>query len=189
MLHSLEGVLSQTLIFWFWFSTSNAKSPLSAECNINQHEIFLTHYVWWFFRILVHSLLFSVETNAADTYPIQPLAGHLDSQQTNANMSVKQSHIQPTNASFPPLSQSNQPQSGQGPPPPQSSASAGSNPYRIGTGFGSKKPAYGVSGIASFGPTTYTSSQPMMAPNPPVPQPSVPAFSQVLPLSNTGFYL
>ena len=60
-----------------------------------------------------------------------------------------------------------------------------SNPYRIGTGFGSRKPAYGASGIASFSgsssapgvgsapPTSQSLSQqpPMMVPSQPLQQP------------------
>ena len=55
-------------------------------------------------------------------------------------------------------------------PPPQTGAS--SNPYRIGTGIGSRKPAYGVSGIASFGgptsnvpPATGQPSEQVMVPS------------------------
>lgn len=62
------------------------------------------------------------------------------------------------------------------PPPPPGEVSGGSNPYRIGTGIGSRKPAYGASGIASFGSTSSSSgqpsqpSQPIFQPPPPPPQ-------------------
>lgn len=44
---------------------------------------------------------------------------------------------------------------------------ATSNPYRIGTGVGTRKPAYGISGIASFSTTSSSVgsvSQPLLLP-------------------------
>ena len=55
------------------------------------------------------------------------------------------------------------------PPPPPPSSGAGSNPYRIGTGVGSRKAAYSSTGIASFASPGQVNqpalmSQPMMYP-------------------------
>ena len=107
---------------------------------------------------------------AMDNYSIQP---HLEPQPTYPFLSSQLSQ--------PPLTTTSQPNQallGQGPPPSQSAA--GSNPYRIGVGLGSKKPAYGVSGIASFGPSGQQTSQPMTAPSQPPPAASVQqSFTQV----------
>lgn len=65
-------------------------------------------------------------------------------------------------------------------PPPSASADGVANPYRIGTGVGTRKPAYGASGIASFtsSSSTIPPGQPAVPPTgfqPAAPvQPSVP---------------
>ena len=124
-------------------------------------------------------------TNADDSFSIQPLAGYPDRLQgvTNATTSAHLSTTPPTNlvtsATSPPP-----PSSSQNKPPLSTSAAGGAaNPYRIGTGFGSRKPAYGASGIASFGGSTsvapptsqsLTQQPPMMVPSQPIqPTPSV----------------
>jgi hypothetical protein len=107
---------------------------------------------------------------------------------TNATPTAHLSTTPPTNlvtsSAPPPPSSSSAASSHDKPPPPgpataaAASSSGGggsSNPYRIGTGFGSRKPAYGASGIASFSgsgigstpPTSQSLSQqpPMMIPS------------------------
>lgn len=81
----------------------------------------------------------------------------------------------------------NHPGTSQGGPPP-GEVPGGSNPYRIGTGIASRKPAFGASGIASFGSTPSSSGssfgqsgQPAMMP--PYQPPEIGAF-QVRLLSN-----
>ena len=92
---------------------------------------------------------------------MQPFAGYpeqIPSGVTNASSTAHLSTTPPTNvvtanAPLPPPSSS---LSQDKPPPPATTGASGgsSNPYRIGTGFGSRKPAYGTSGIASFSGST-----------------------------------
>lgn len=127
-----------------------------------------------------------LETNADDSFSVQPFAGYSDRLQgaTNATPSTHLSSTPPTNlvtsATSPPP-----PPSSQDKPPMMSMSAAGgsANPYRIGTGFGTRKPAYGTSGIASFGGSTsvapptsqsLTQQPPMMVPSQPI-QPPPPA--------------
>ena len=105
-------------------------------------------------------------TGDPDGYSIQP---HLE---TQPSLSSQLSQPAPSNTPMP-----NPTPSGQGPPPSQSAT--GSNPYRIGVGIGTKKPAYGVTGIASFGSNNQQPAQPMVAPSQPLPPPSTQSLAQV----------
>ena len=150
-----------------------------------------------------------LETNADDSFSVQPFAGypeHVVPGVTNATSTAHLSTTPPTNlvtssAPPPPLSSSSHDKL---PPPAPTTAAAGSssggggpsNPYRIGTGFGSRKPAYGASGIASFSgsgapgvsstpPTSQSLSQqpPMMIPSQPLQQPPTAVSQGVGPMS------
>ena len=138
-----------------------------------------------------------LETNADDSFSVQPFAGYPEHVPgvTNATSTAHLSTTPPTNlvtsSAPPPPSSSSAPSSHDKPPPPgpmtaacSSGGGGSSNPYRIGTGFGSRKPAYGASGIASFSgsgthgvggapPTSQSLSQqpPMMIPSQPLQQP------------------
>ena len=138
-----------------------------------------------------------LETNADDSFSVQPFAGYPEHLLgvTNATSTAHLSTTPPTNlvtsSAPPPPSSSSAASSHDKPPPPGPAMAAGSsggggpsNPYRIGTGFGSRKPAYGASGIASFSgssapgagsapPTSQSLSQqlPMMVPSQPLQQP------------------
>ena len=121
-----------------------------------------------------------LDTNADDNFSVQPFASY-PSGVTNASSTAYLSTTPPTNlvtstAPPPPPSSS----SSQDRPPPPGSGGSSSNPYRIGTGFGSRKPAYGTSGIASFSSTVavgpsvsqpLTQQAPMMVPAQPAQPP------------------
>ena len=145
-----------------------------------------------------------LETSADDSFSVQPLAGYLEQVQgsMNATPNAHLSATPPTNLmatskpSAPPTSSSlplDKP-----PPPSHGAVAAGggggpANPYRIGTGIGSRKPAYGASGIASFSGTTsfapptsqsLTQQPPMMVPSQPMTSSSIQP--QAPPTSVTG---
>ena len=155
-----------------------------------------------------------LETNADDSFSVQPFASYPEQVVpgvTNATSTAHLSTTPPTNLVTssvppPPSSSSAAALSHDKPPPPgPTTAAAGSssgggggpsNPYRIGTGFGSRKPAYGASGIASFSgsgapgvggapPTSQSLSQqpPMMIPSQPLQQPPMAASQGVGPMS------
>ncbi len=141
---------------------------LQVELLCGRHALLSIIYVHMFVFSFSGSGQFISEPTVADNYSIQP---HLEPKSLHPPLSSQLSQ--------PPSSTNSQPNIGQGPPPSQSSG--GSNPYRIGVGLGSKKPAYGVSGIASFGgPSGQSNSQPMITPSQPPPPASVQqSFSQV----------
>lgn len=138
-----------------------------------------------------------LETNADDSFSVQPFAGYPEHVPgvTNATSAAHLSTTPPTNlvtsSAPPPPSSSSAASSHDKPPPPGPATATGStggggpsNPYRIGTGLGSRKPAYGASGIASFsgssapgvGSAPHTSQSlsqqpPMMVPSQPLQQP------------------
>ena len=150
-----------------------------------------------------------METNADDSFSVQPFAGYPEhlSGTTNATSTAHLSTTPPTNlvtSSAPPSSSTAMSHDKPPPPGPSTSARGGSgssNPYRIGTGFGSRKPAFGASGIASFSgsgapPTSQSLSQqqPMMMPSQPLqPPPAVSLqglgpMSQAAPISGPSLY-
>ena len=172
------------------------------------HVVFFTAYgkriprnlIHQFMRtlfILVASTQFSepvLGTNADESFSVQPFAGYPEHLHggTNATPTAHLSTTPPTNimmTSHPsPAPPTSSLSSQDKPPPPPSAAGSGSggsaNPYRIGTGIGSRKPAYGTSGIASFSgtssvapPTSQMLTQqppPMMVPSQPMTAPSQP---------------
>ncbi len=78
------------------------------------------------------------------------------------------------------------PNVGQGPPLPASvPAERGANPYRIGTGMVTRKPNYGVSGIASFGSAPPSSSGSSMGTQPSQPMVPPATFQPAQPLQQS----
>lgn len=75
--------------------------------------------------------------------------------------------------------------------PPMGESSSSSNPYRIGTGVGTRKPAFGTSGIASFGSSSSSSTSSALGGGQQimVPYPLPPPQEQVQPLKvNVCYY-
>ena len=150
-----------------------------------------------------------LETNADDSFSVQPFAAVPEPGTTNATSTAHLSTTPPTNLvtsnAPPPPSSFSAAVSHDKPPPPGPATAASSsigggpsNPYRIGTGFGSRKPAYGASGIASFsgssapgvGSAPLTSQSlsqqpPMMIPSQPL-QPPPPPFSTTAAAQGAG---